>query len=466
LPGHFATESGGQHPRNIKSGNQKLVLDHPLNLNSNYSIAISVFSYDTKNSSIIAGFRGTDEAKKLFTSAALTTGHWHYLVKTVNGTSIKGYIDGHLINSLSILNNNNNNADSLIIGTESKFSGAIAEVSVYNNTLTANEVVGLNELWIKNLHSPADTLFYKQKPKALSPGIISMRAGYNTLNSTNNIQFEFTRLLNGTAEKESGWLDNPYYIDFGLTADKQYSYVFKVKDNSGNVSPGSPLESASTLSAKFNVFTDNFSTGKDYLTTNASNSGWDGFIGKGDKQSAIKIYSDGKDTLILESEGTNWDGSVPCGPFLYKNIKGDFIAEVEVSDISGLVQKKVLGNNDAGLMIREPNGLSTGEQLIQNSIFPAWNVGNLLTNLVDGNRRQLNTQSGWNYNKYLQIQRDGNMFYLRTSKDDINWVDLPGTPVLRDDLDKKEVQVGLYQCTYGPIKAFASFLNFSLVSAK
>ena len=117
-------------------------------------------------------------------------------------------------------------------------------------------------------------------------------------------------------------------------------------------------------------------------------------------------------------------------------------------------------------MVRVANSLATTEQVLQNSIFPAWNVGNLLTNFVDGNRQQLNTQSGWNYNKYLQIQRDGNLFYLRTSKDKINWIDLPGSPVLRNDLDQKEVQVGLYQCTYGPVKGFGSFSNFSLVLSK
>jgi hypothetical protein len=460
--GLVVADVAGKISATIK-GNQALKLDQPLGLKNNYSIAISVFTTITQQHKMIAGFMGASEDESLYTNSAITRGKWHYLVKTVNGSNAKEYIDGQLISSSNTTLSTT--IDTLQISAESGFSGAIAGISIYKHALTADEVKDLNNIWVKNLHVPMDTaLFYKQNPKALTPGIISMQAGHSVIDTASNLQYNFTCLFNGTI-KESGWMDNPYYIDYGLEADKEYSYTFKVRDNLGNVTPNSPVAMASTATSKFVVYADKFANEKDYLNSGTIASIWDGFIGKGDKQTASKIHA-ANDTLTLSSEGSSWDGNAPYGPFIYKNVKGDFIAEVEVSNVSGLAQKKVLGNNDVGLMIRAVNSLTTTEQLLQNSIFPAWNVGNLSTNFVDGNRQQLNTQSGWNYNKYLQIQRDGNLFYLRTSNDQINWIDLPGSPILRNDLDQKDVQVGLYQCTYGPIKGFGSFSNFSLVLSK
>jgi hypothetical protein len=190
-------------------------------------------------------------------------------------------------------------------------------------------------------------------------------------------------------------------------------------------------------------------------------------MGKGDKQSAKSIEAS-NNQLKLISQATNWDGNSPYGPFLYKEVKGNFVAEVIVTDVSGLAAKKVAGNNEVGLMARLPLDTSVAGrrpqlQLLQNAIFPAWNVGNLFTNFQNGRREQNNIQSSWNFNKYLQIQRDGNLFYARTSSDGINWIDLPGSPVLRNDLDGKSVQVGLYQSTYGPAEAYGVFSNFKLI---
>jgi hypothetical protein len=404
--GLIVADVAGKISATIK-GNEALKLDQTLGLKNNYSIAISLFTTIAQLHKIIAGFAGAGEDKSLYTSPAITPGKWHYLVKTVNGNNAKEYIDGQLISS----SNTTRSATiaPLQISAQSGFSGAIAGISIYKHALTADEVKDLNNIWVKNLHSPVDSaLFYKQNPKALTPGIISMQAGHNITDTASDLQYNFIRLFNGTI-KESGWVDNPYYVDYGLDSNKGYSYTFKVRDNLGNVTSNSPVAMASTAASQFVVYTDTFANQKDYLNSNTSPSIWDGFIGKGDKQAASEIRA-ANDTLTLSSEGSNWDGSAPYGPFIYKSVKGNFIVEVEVSNVSGLAQKKVSGNNDAGLMVRIANSLTTTEQLLQNSIFPAWNVGNLLTNFVDGNRQQLNTQSGWNYNKYLQIQRDGNLF--------------------------------------------------------
>ena len=416
-----------------------LTLSEPLALKDNYSIVASKF--DTKS----------------------TTGKWHIVIKTSTGGSIKEYIDGIPSTKADELN------ISLTNDSIQGLTGAITSLSIYRYALTDNEIKTLNNIWQQNLHLPVNSaLYFKQAPKAVAPQMIRMQAVDYVGNGNNSLQYNFTRLVNNVPVKQSGWVDQPYYIDYGLSADQQYSYEFKVRDNAGNVTNESPAANASTTSAQFIVYADDFSKLNDYLSSGINGSIWDGFTGKGSKQSAQHIIAR-NDTLTLESEDTNWDGTAPYGPFIYKNISGDFVAEAEVSNVSGLDEKKVAGNNDAGLMVRLANNLTDSthtEQLLQNSIFPAWNVGNMFTNFAYGDRRQTNIQTAWNYNKYLQIQREGNWFYVRTSNDNINWVDLPGSPALRTDLDKEPVQVGLYQCTYGPKSGFASFSNFRVIQAK
>jgi len=405
-----------------------LTLSEPLALKSSYSIVASMF--DTR----------------------AVAGKWHLIIKTYNGTATKEFIDG--VPSTK--------ADALTINAAGNgiegLSGAIAGLSIYRYVLSNDEIKTLNTVWQQNLHLPVDSaLAFKQTPKAVTPAMVRMEAADYAKGSNNSLKYNFTRLVNNIPVKQSGWVDEPYYMDYGLAADQQYSYTFKVRDNAGNVTGDSPAINVSTASNQFTVYADDF-----------NGSIWDGFIGKGAKQSAQHIIAK-SDTLTLESDNTYWDGSQPYGPFIYKNISGDFVAEVEVSNVSGLAEKKVAGNNDAGLMVRFANNLGDSthtEQLLQNSVFPAWNVGNMFTNFAYGDRRQTNIQTAWNYNKYLQIQREGNLFYVRTSSDNINWVDLPGSPALRMDLDKKPVQVGLYQCTYGPKGGFASFANFRLIEGK
>jgi hypothetical protein len=270
--------------------------------------------------------------------------------------------------------------------------------------------------------------------------------------------------------KSSGWVENPYYVDYTVNPGKEYEYSFKMKDHFGNVTESSAPVKVTTRLSNFTIGKDDFSQAKNYLGEGTPGTLWDGLVGKEEKQSAKRIIA-ANNVLTLESQGTNWDGNTPYGPFLYKEVRGDFVAEVRVADVSGLASKKVAGNNEVGLMVRLPQESTGGGgrpqlQVLQNGIFPAWNVGNLFTNFQNGRREQTNTQSAWNYNNYLQIQREGNVFYVRTSKDGINWTDLPGSPVVRREMDSRSVQVGLYQSTYGPLEAYGSFSDFKLIQFK
>jgi hypothetical protein len=102
---------------------------------------------------------------------------------------------------------------------------------------------------------------------------------------------------------------------------------------------------------------------------------------------------------------------------------------------------------------------------LQNSIFPGWGIGNMVTSLDSRDRVQTNNQTAWNFYKYLQVQRSGNLFYLRASSDGISWKELPGSPVLRNDMERK-LQVGLFHATYGKQSGYGTFDNFRIIQPK
>lgn len=432
-----------------KSG--KMGLNKPVSLTNSYCIIYSLYA-DGKLRGLPAGL-----VKNSHSLGRLSDHKWHFITENIDGKSISLYIDGVLINAYianqEILGNSH-----LSINVVGKL--AISNLDVIDHPLSDNEIKTAADLWQKNFHSPINgSLSFNEQPEAISPETISMQAG-----SGNNLQYDFIRIAKDGTRKESGWQSNPHYLDNGLHANNPFTYSFKVKDFFGNVSDESPVEKATTDTAQFTIFKDDFSTDRNLLTS-VTGTIWDGAMGKEQNQTADKIAS-ANGLLTLASTNSNWDGNKPYGPFVFKTIKGDFVAEVEVADVSGLANKKVNGNNDVGLMVRLAIAdTTTDEHLIQNSIFPAWNVGNMLTSM-NSNRNQTNTQAGWNFNKYLQIQRKGDWFYARTSPDGTNWAELPGSPVYRPDMNGKTLQVGLYQSTYGNLSGYGSFSHFRLITRK
>ncbi|MFB0497686.1 beta-xylosidase [Mucilaginibacter sp. OAE612] len=441
------------------NGKSPLMFNNDVAVNSEegYSVALSVYqSASTQNGSILRA----QSLKEPFINAGeyLGTGKWHYVIKAVSGNVAKLYVDGALVATTS---NTDKLTGKLLLGDG--FNGAVSNLVVYKHSLSSAEIKQLSLGWKQNYHPPiAGSFAFKAAPTAVTPGMVEMEAPeYASVKS--NLQYDF---INETDNrKSSGWQADPHYISYGLAADKNYSYSFKVKDNYGNVSSKTAALPVSTSSALFNVIADGFTVNKDFVINGTTGTIWNGLTG-GDKPDDKVFIGDG--VLTLESKGSNWDGNLPYGPFLYRNVLGDFVAEVEVADVSGLKDKKVAGNSDMGLMVRKAKrpGTEGSENLIQNSIFPAWNCGNMLTNFKTGDRMQTNTQTGWNYNRYLQIQKSGDVFYIRSSNDGIHWTDLPGSPVVRPDLIGADLQIGLYHSTYGPHRSYVKFSNFKFISRK
>ena len=69
---------------------------------------------------------------------------------------------------------------------------------------------------------------------------------------------------------------------------------------------------------------------------------------------------------------------------------------------------------------------------------------------------------GKNADRYLQMERKGNLFFLRHSADGVKWQELNGSPFQRNDLVNVPLQVGLFQATYSDQQGQVSYDDFSL----
>jgi len=382
-------------------------------------------------------------------------GKWQQLICSFVQGKFQVFINGKPT-SHTLVRNNQRDQRILI---ESSGGGpgattAISSISIYSYGLDHSGCLKEFNFWQQTLGTGNLKASFTSKPSAVTPNMVYMVADKPELPGS-DLEYLFK---NDKDKGDSKWLRSSDYIDFSVLPQSSYSYTVKIRDNFGNVTQTSLPFAVRTDSSQFVIRKQHGSA----LSVPAANDGlkgtsWDGLLGNADtvtQQSGI---------LKLVSHNTFWDGSEATGPFAYNNVEGDFIAEVTLSDMLGLREKKAYGANEAGIMVKAS---TNGRMLLQNGIMPGWGVGNIVTNLGNGGRRQTNNLSGWAFYRHLQIQRAGNTFFMRGSSDGKAWVDLPGSPVKRDDLGSIGLQVGVYHATYGDASGDASFSGFKIIQKK
>ena len=168
--------------------------------------------------------------------------------------------------------------------------------------------------------------------------------------------------------------------------------------------------------------------------------------------------------MFLESTGAYWhEPWTPLGPFLYKVVKGDFVATVKVTEYAGTAAAPVY-HNTCGLMARAlPEDAGNGEDWVSLDYFPIWSCGNFVRS-ADDNVRTENGNNGRAFNLYpwLQVERQGSTFHFRTSTDGITWTAMAQSPLTRADLADVPLQIGLFQGTYNTTSGFAAFDEFKV----
>jgi hypothetical protein len=352
------------------------------------------------------------------------------------------------------------------LGGRGSFSGALTRVQLFGRALSVGEIAQLHSLREREVRTPEpNPAAFAQVPKAILPTAIAMTARLGR-SDQGSVEYRFTETTGHPGGSSSGWVASPFFLDYDLEPDTRYAYTVILRDPLGNVTEASPSCEAVTDASLFQELSDEFGSGRDFLAKGTADTIWDGFLSKEDGSAPEAIVA--KDGVLrLESRGTVWDGGKPLGPFLFKLAPGDFVAEVEVADYAGLSTKRVPGNNDGGLMVRVPKVADSGpgEDLVQLNFFPIWSQGNMVTNL-DGGRQQKGNGLAWDAHRHLQIIRQGTLFTFRTSADGRKWQDMPGSPVVREDMKDMPLQVGLYHASYGGDTSHVAFRRFRLTTQK
>ncbi|WP_113653145.1 family 43 glycosylhydrolase [Pedobacter namyangjuensis] len=373
-------------------------------------------------------------------------GKWQHVVHVFDGTKHQTYFNG-LPQGKSSVETVKGGIPKLTIKAV-KGAIAIASLVVYDYAYLPNVASASYQNWKSERPMGAYALEFIKKPLAITPHIAVMSARASGLPGK-VIKYAFAEQGGDLA----GWNEDQQYYAFGLNADQSYSYQVLAKDNFGNIAASKPGASVNTSRNQFVVFESK--VGRDYnaVIDGIKDTGWDGTLG-----SATELVQ--KNGLLkLASSDTYWDGTAGKGPFIFKKVKGDFVAEVNVVDLSGLAENKVKGANDAGLMIKSTN---KEFDLIQNSVLLGWGIGNMVTDFGAEGRKQTNNNTAFKFYKHLQIERSGNVFYARASNDGKAWQVLPGGVIDRPDMEGQSVEVGVYQASYGKQDGFATFKNFTV----
>ncbi len=396
-----------------------------------------------------------------FSGALPEAGRWHHFALTGGSGEIVLYMDGK--QSYSAKLPFECRVATITLGADAlsrfPFTGSYSFLKSYNRVLNGGEISNnFNEWKITGRILGNKKALFTVEPAAITTSSALMQAA-----PIPGAQYNYEVKPSGHPSRFSGWSFKPDFLANGLIPGESYTFLLKIKDAYGNLLSSGYSIPVTTAETNFQIYSADFKVDHDYLKTGTDGTIWDGFIGnQGDKTLKQLVCSQGN--LLLESAGTVWDGQKPQGPFLYKNISGDFVVETLLSDVSGLAEKKVAGNNDCGLMVRVADLAlaGKGEELLQLSIFPAWNIGNMFTNFDFPERSQEGNGSAWQFDKHLRLERSVNTFHARTSADGINWKEMKGSPVERPDLDGLPLQVGLYQSTYGEATAWGKFSDFKI----
>jgi hypothetical protein len=254
-------------------------------------------------------------------------------------------------------------------------------------------------------------------------------------------------------KKNSGWVKQTHYLF--EQADTKAPFTVKTKDEHGNVSK--EVHFSKTLK-KTKELTPELTSTVDFLNQRMTDF-WDDVLLHANRDTVEAEIAQDKGEIKLASIHSSWSGSGKKGPFLYKEVAGDFTFTAQLSDLIGKKEKRNT-SSEAGIMVR--NAAGTTENHIQNTILTGWNIGNMTTHVLKRRRIQKNNGSAWNYMPYLQIQKLGDTFFLRASHDGMKWTELPGSPISDKELAKGKIAVGLFQASNNNVKGFGSFKNIRL----
>lgn len=418
---------------------QEMILDTAVPQDSGYAIEAFVNS-DKDTGGCFAHWKSADESiPAVWLPPHVKPGTWHHVIFTPDNI----YVNGEKLPAIAgrMPEKEIKKGYKLAIGC---VEGAIAKLAVLDRPVSEEQAKELYAAVTADLDAPEPCRFERTPDPVSSTAVVMTAQQAN--DAAGRVQYFFEEVSGNPGGKSSGWISENRYENWCLQADQEYAYTVRVRDYYGNVSKPSPVVKVRTDTTLFTEYYDDFNREHDYLANGTDGSIWDGLMTKGQQNMTVRTAEAENGKLRLESTGAIIDQSAG-GPFLYKVVEGDFVAEAKVADFQGWLQRKPPGLLEPALMIRvaDDEDAGPGQDHVRSGIFPYWNCGNLWTSLDGSGRPQGHNSSGYQADLYLQIQRSGEIISLRTSPDGKTWKPLPGTPIIRRDMVGLPLQVGLTQ---------------------
>lgn len=392
-------------------------------------------------------------------------GQWQHWVVTFDGYNERIYLDGKMIQEknmfLMIRPHGHITLGSSMDGGN-KFSGYLHSLQFYDRNFTEEEV----KVAFAEKSDTEDEISFNSElqvsARPLSPSLISISVTESDGRLVDSGLLTFCYGV--TSDKKAdecvyGEPTNSSSVIISTDGRKQQKCFVKITDDSGRFSKTQTVV-LNMSDDTFRHFGDDASKSVDYLK-DFKNNGWDGVLFGSNAGVNVSAKSD-NGVVILSSANTNFTGDKSQnGILLYKEVEGDFLVQGMVADVDGSGKRSTPAYNEGGIMVLDDSDTDS-QNIVHLGVFPNYNCGNMLTVLTRRARPQYPNGSGWNYDKYLQIERVGDMFYARTSKDGKEWQEMPGSPVECPQMNGRRLKVGLYQTTYSTNSSWMSFDDFNL----
>lgn len=173
------------------------------------------------------------------------------------------------------------------------------------------------------------------------------------------------------------------------------------------------------------------------------------------KNFRLKYNSKQTQTLKGGSAAFN-DNPFANGAKSLTEVHGDFVIMCEVEDMEGLSSHSVKSYNEGGIIIKDKS------TYYQYGAFPLYNCGNMLTILSGRSRPQYPNYMGYNYNRFIQFERKGNLLYARSSADGKTWNNNPGSPIQLKNTSS--LTLGIYQTTYSDAQSWVKLKDVKIYS--
>ena len=411
------------------------------------SKAINILSWDGLNIAINrAGLSINNQ------NIAIEKGNgWnHIAIQAKDGNNYAIWVNG--ANVATINTTITSTPSAITIGDKSGKS-VISEMSIFGKEVSNEQIEAMYNSFIQNNLSQYNFVL---TAKAVTPDYVRL---YVTDKDGKNVSESLLLYEYQHGAVKSGWDGMPEYLFNVTNKSKTNLETFKVsiKDLNGNITTSTLPATVSVSPKEFDIYQDDFNTDRDYHN-GVEGTIWDGLFGYKIEEVTAKTENG---NLVLGSKDRNYGAREQNhGPLLYKEVSGDFVAEVHVTDYTGKRGRSV-GYNEGGLM-GHTFGNRNMNQLVQFGVFPHYNQGNMITYIQGFARIQRANMMGDKADMYLQIERSGDYFYFRSSADGKSWTNMPYSPIYRPDLKGKSLKVGPFQVTYTDGYGDFKFDNFKL----